>query len=399
MAEHEADDAAEWWRTVLGEYPTGVTLITTVDESGKPASMIAGTFTAVSQDPPMVGFLPHANSKTFERIRANGSFSVSVLGSRHEALSRAFGSAREDRFDLAEWTASRDGNPRVADALAWFDCRISAVHEAGDHLVALADVVDYGTGSGRGGLPLLFLRGGYGTFSVPSEAFDVSDLSTKLRMVARLRELIAELAEKHGVGVLLGALAAESVVVLAEAGAGHHATAQGEFGLTFPFAAPVSPVLAAWASEARTKQWLEGARHLVGEVDRPAFARILERVRARGYAVSAGPAMIERFDEVVSRGDADRAQLAQLWQDIQREQEAYEAQSDMSSIQIPIFDENRHAVMEIVVTGLHLIEPSHFGDLLETAFETARASTRLIGGRPPLEWEQSVDAPVMPEGV
>ncbi|MFC7764998.1 flavin reductase family protein [Leucobacter soli] len=207
MSENEAAEAAAWWRTVLGEFPTGVALVTTTDEQDEPMAMIVGSFVAVSQDPPMVGFLPVAGSGTFAALQAKRTFSVSVLGANHEMLSRAFGGRAENRFELAEWNTSPAGDMRVADALAWFDCELNAVHEGGDHVVVLADVRDYGVGDGGGGLPLLFLRGGYGTFAAPSERFDASDLSRKLRMVSRLRAIITELAEQHGVGVLLGALA------------------------------------------------------------------------------------------------------------------------------------------------------------------------------------------------
>ena len=111
-------EAAMWWRTVLGEYPTGVVLVTTTDESGAHAAMIAGTFVAVSQDPPMVGFFPSTSSSTLEVLRRNGTFSISVLGARHERLSRAFGAKDENRFELGEWSTSPDGNLRLVDALA-----------------------------------------------------------------------------------------------------------------------------------------------------------------------------------------------------------------------------------------------------------------------------------------
>lgn len=390
MNSNGASATSAWWRTVLGEYPTGVALVTSTDESGDPVSMIVGTFHAVSEDPPMIGFLPRVGSRTFGQIRANGTFSVSVLGSKHEMLSRALGSAREGGLDLAEWVRSRHGNLRVADALAWFDCTLEAVHPAGDHSVVLANVLDYGAGSGRGGLPLLFLRGGYGTFSVPSENFDVADLSTKLRMGDRLRQLMMELAHEHDTGVLLGAVTGDSVLVLAEEGPGQRDPDEREIGFSFPFAAPMSPVFAAWASEERVKQWLEGARHLIGAVDRPAFSRQLEEVRSRGYAVSAGRTMVDRFDEVIA-GGGTRDELVSLWRDLQDDNDSgAEHSEDLSSIQIPVFDERGHAVMEVVLTTPPFGDPDRLSMLLDAAFDVARTSTQLIGGVVNADWDRAV---------
>lgn len=390
MNESRSGEAAAWWRTVLGEFPTGVVLVTTTGAAGEPLAMIAGSFVAVSQDPPMVGFLPVAGSGTFSALQTKGTFSVSVLGANHESLSRAFGGKSEKRFETAEWNESGDGNLRLTDALAWFDCRLNAVHQAGDHLIALADVEDYGVGDGGGGLPLLFLRGGYGAFASPTERFDASDLSRKLRMVVRLREIIANLASKHGVSVLLGALAGDSVVVLAEASGwnvGEEPHDREEFGVSFPFAAPMSPALVAWAPAERSKQWLEGARHLIGSVDRDAYGKLVDEVRTRGYAISAGPTMVDRFDQVIARGGGDRAELVALWRDLHEDHVSESGSDALSSLQIPIFDELGHAAMELVVAGLDLVGPQELERIVESAFAAARDSTALIGGVADLDWE------------
>lgn len=389
MSDETAKDSMAWWRTVLGEFPTGVVLVTTTDPAGEPAAMIAGSFVAVSQDPPMVGFLPVEDSRTFHALNDTGTFSVSILGAEHEHLSRAFGSSAARQFDRAEWDRSADGNLRLRGALAWFDCSVAAAHEAGDHVMVLADVREFGVGDGGGGLPLLFLRGGYGTFALPSEQFDVTDLSRKLRIVSRLRAIISGLAEKHGVGVLLGALAGESVVVLAEAkgwSVGEDSHEHEEFGFNFPYAAPMSPALAAWAPAERTKLWLEGARHLIGAVDRTGYGELLEQVRNRGYAISSGPTMVERFDSVIASKSHDRAEIVSLWRDLQRDHEDQLDSGAISSIQIPIFDEYGHAVMEIVVTGLDLVGELELELIVASAFEAARDSTELIGGRLSPDW-------------
>src|SRR4051794_39645641 len=65
---------AQRFREVLGHYPTGVSAITAMGEDGLPTGLAVGTFTSVSLDPPLVGFLPDKNSSSFPKIRAAGSF-------------------------------------------------------------------------------------------------------------------------------------------------------------------------------------------------------------------------------------------------------------------------------------------------------------------------------------
>ena len=74
-----AIDAA-LFRQVLGNYPTGVTVITALSANGDPLGMVVGTFTSVSLDPPLVGFLPDKKSSTWPLIEAAGHFCVNVLG-------------------------------------------------------------------------------------------------------------------------------------------------------------------------------------------------------------------------------------------------------------------------------------------------------------------------------
>ncbi len=154
-------DAARY-RQVLGHFCTGVTVITAVHE-GQPVGFTFQAFTSVSLDPPLVALCPSRLSSSWPRIRAGGSFCANILAEDQEALCRAFATRGADRFHGVGWRPSHvSGSPVLADVLAWVDCRLEAEHEAGDHLIAVARVVDLGLE--RRALPLLFYRGGYGRF-------------------------------------------------------------------------------------------------------------------------------------------------------------------------------------------------------------------------------------------
>ncbi|WP_055697516.1 MULTISPECIES: flavin reductase family protein [Streptomyces] len=152
------------FRTVLGRCPTGVALVTApARRSGTdPLGMIVGTFTSVSLDPPLVGFLPARTSTTWPLIRAAGRFCVSVLSAGQRGVCEAFAAKSPGRWDVPyRWSPS--GCPLLTDAVAWVDCALHGQCEAGDHWFVTGSVRAMGTG--EQGPPLVFLGGGYGTYA------------------------------------------------------------------------------------------------------------------------------------------------------------------------------------------------------------------------------------------
>jgi 3-hydroxy-9,10-secoandrosta-1,3,5(10)-triene-9,17-dione monooxygenase reductase component len=162
MNQSPAFDAAQY-RQVLGHFPTGVTVVTTVHD-GQPVGLAIGSFTSVSLDPPLVGFFPGKSSSSFPAIEASGSFCVNVLAADQEHLSRVFASKAEDKFQGLGWKPGVTGSPVLDGVLAWIDCDVESITEAGDHWFVLGRVRNLDAG-GSGG-PLVFYRGGYGHFEV-----------------------------------------------------------------------------------------------------------------------------------------------------------------------------------------------------------------------------------------
>src|SRR4051812_33291528 len=127
------------FRRALGHYPTGVALVAAYEEDGNVAAMVVGTFTAVSLDPPLVGFMPDRKSATWPRIRETGKFSVSVLSADQEYICRAFAGKAPDRMQHLDESAA---TPRLTDAALWVECSIDAVLPAGDHDFVLGRVME-----------------------------------------------------------------------------------------------------------------------------------------------------------------------------------------------------------------------------------------------------------------
>ncbi|AOP45284.1 NADPH-flavin oxidoreductase [Streptomyces lydicus] len=158
-------DAAEF-RSVLGHFASGVTIVTAPGEPG-PAGFACQSFTSLSLDPPLVAFMVTRTSTTWPRIARAGVFCVNVLGAGHGALCRAFAVSGADKFaGVRHAPAPATGSPRLADVPAWIDCTIQAVHTGGDHLIVVGRVDALGTDPGAAAAgPLLFHRGAFGRFS------------------------------------------------------------------------------------------------------------------------------------------------------------------------------------------------------------------------------------------
>ena len=147
------------YRQVLGHYPTGVCAITSV-LGGRPIGMVVGSFTSASLDPPLVGFLPDRKSNSWAEIRSSGRFCVNVLSHDQVAICKALATkGAAHKFHELRYQLSGSGLPVFPEACAWIDCKLHAVHEAGDHDIALGAVLSLHAEPDR--QPMLFYRGGY----------------------------------------------------------------------------------------------------------------------------------------------------------------------------------------------------------------------------------------------
>ena len=152
------------FREVLGHYPTGVVVIAAQDPAGEPVGMTIGSFTSVSLDPPLVGFLPSKTSSSWAQLKNAGRrLSVNVLSSSQREICRAIANRKTHKFQGIPWHLSDSGNPVLDEAVAHIDCTITVVHDAGDHEFVVASVDELQAYEAN--TPLLFHRGAYGVFA------------------------------------------------------------------------------------------------------------------------------------------------------------------------------------------------------------------------------------------
>jgi flavin reductase (DIM6/NTAB) family NADH-FMN oxidoreductase RutF len=153
---------ADLFRKVLGQFATGVTIITAID-GDEPVGVAANSFTSVSLDPPLVLFCVAKSSSTWPRIQSAQKFAVNILGEHQEEVCRVFATRGLDRFAEVGWHVGVGGSPVLHDTLGYLDCEFWAELDGGDHIIVVGKVLDLGL-TQEGG-PLLFFRGQYGRFA------------------------------------------------------------------------------------------------------------------------------------------------------------------------------------------------------------------------------------------
>jgi flavin reductase (DIM6/NTAB) family NADH-FMN oxidoreductase RutF len=168
MSDQHAFDSGHF-RTVMGHFPTGVTIITGQGADG-PVGFTIGSFTSVSLDPPMVGFLPQIGSATWDSMASSNSFCVNVLGSEQADLCWRFAKSGTDdtRFEGVDWRPAPSGSPILERAVCWIDCSVEEVYDMGDHHFVLGRVGALDADADHDGeppLPLLFFKGTLGGFA------------------------------------------------------------------------------------------------------------------------------------------------------------------------------------------------------------------------------------------
>lgn len=147
------------FRSVLGRFASGITIVTARDGDDHDCGMTVSAFCSVSLAPPLVLVCIDHAASMHEMLLETSHFAVNILAAHQEPLSRRFsGPDEHKRFDGVGYARGLTGVALLDDALAHIECRRVASHSAGDHTVIIGEVETAAAHSHR---PLLYYRGGY----------------------------------------------------------------------------------------------------------------------------------------------------------------------------------------------------------------------------------------------
>ena len=147
------------FRNALGSFVTGVTIVTTRDDDGRPVGLTANSFNSVSLDPPMVLWSLSLHSGSLPVFREAKTWAVHVLAAGQQDLSDRFARPGQDKFDGLDVGDGPEGAPLLDGCAARFGCRARFEYEGGDHAIFLGEVVDFERCDAE---PLIYHSGQYG---------------------------------------------------------------------------------------------------------------------------------------------------------------------------------------------------------------------------------------------
>ena len=150
--------SSEEFRTALSRFASGVTVVTSVESSGKFHGMTVASFCSVSLDPPLILVCVNRNAGSRDVISESGRFAVNVLGSEASGLSNLFASSSEDRFEGVDIDPGLGGVPLLRDAIASIECTVYREDDGGDHIIFLGKVEKMRVADGG---PLVYWKSGY----------------------------------------------------------------------------------------------------------------------------------------------------------------------------------------------------------------------------------------------
>ena len=150
--------AASDFRRTLGQFATGITIVTTRDTEGGPMGLTVNAFASVSLEPPLILVCIDNRSETHGGFEASGVFGVSVLSEEQEGWSRRFASPGQEKFSPKDLLIGETGVALVPGALGHIECRVAARLPGGDHTIYVGEVLRLEVSPGR---PLLYHGSAY----------------------------------------------------------------------------------------------------------------------------------------------------------------------------------------------------------------------------------------------
>ena len=145
------------FRTALGMFATGVTIVTARTPAGVLVGLTANSFNSVSLSPPLVLWSLSQAASTMEAFAQGSHYAINILAADQQALALRFASRAIDRFADVSFTEGRSGAPLISGSVASFECFNRSRYVEGDHVIFVGEVEHCACRAGAS--PLLYHGG------------------------------------------------------------------------------------------------------------------------------------------------------------------------------------------------------------------------------------------------
>lgn len=158
------------FKEVMGSYPSGVTIITTLANDNTPVGLTANSFVSVSIDPLLILWCIDKKAGSWSAFENTSKFAVNILASNQSDACWTFASKTEtDRFGKHSWNVSKNGVPILDGVFASMECQKKQVVDAGDHYILIGEVINIEKNNNNLE-PMMYFKRKVG--AVPSVFFD-----------------------------------------------------------------------------------------------------------------------------------------------------------------------------------------------------------------------------------
>lgn len=149
------------FRDALGQFPTGVIIVTATTDEGEQMGMTMSSFNSVSLDPPLVVFSIHLGAASLPKWRSCRKYAINVLSESQGELSNRFARAKSSKWDGVRSIKGHFDTPLLPGVLVALECEQYARHDGGDHELFVSRVLAIHNASDGLGRPLVFAKGRY----------------------------------------------------------------------------------------------------------------------------------------------------------------------------------------------------------------------------------------------
>ncbi|WP_339163681.1 flavin reductase family protein [Siminovitchia sp. FSL H7-0308] len=160
------EEKQQLFKEALGNYPTGVTIVTTFTDENIPVGLTVNSFASVSLDPLLILWSIDHRVSSLEAFTKGDKFAVHILAADQVELCKTFATPNVDRFSQCEWSESEFGLPVIEGAFSVLQCELFKAVEAGDHTILIGKVLDIQVENRN---PMLYHRRHFG--SIPAEFY------------------------------------------------------------------------------------------------------------------------------------------------------------------------------------------------------------------------------------
>jgi flavin reductase (DIM6/NTAB) family NADH-FMN oxidoreductase RutF len=153
--------SAQEFRTALGMFATGVTIVTARAQDGTVIGLTANSFNSVSLTPPLVLWSLASAAASLAVFSQGSHYAINVLAADQKLLAERFALKGADRWNGVAFSQGAGGAPVLDGAAATFECFNRSRYEEGDHVIFVGEVERCSFRAGAS--PLLFHGGRFYT--------------------------------------------------------------------------------------------------------------------------------------------------------------------------------------------------------------------------------------------